>query len=455
MLLFFPVFYVLAFIIALRGILKQNENAIFIYIIGGLPIYNTALTIIYGYHLKEWMPILQSFKEVLVFAMITIMIWNYKKRFKLVTMDKWVLAFLLYSSIYLFVPLGKYAFFEKLIALKSLSFFTIIYFAGRLMNFDNFYFEKIFIWIGILCFAAAILMGFEIITYTHFQTYTDYAYFNQDYYGLDVSGNYGLSWSFEINDGFKRFASFFANPLEMAGGTLVAASFLLSNYTTIDNKLKIDKFGWMVAIVTTFSLFFALSRSSLLGYILLVYVYALMTNKREIIFIFYVAIGAALVYLVYLLNDRNTYDYIISTFQLADSSSVGHVLEWLEGIQSLLDNPLGRGLGESGRVSAALQENIGGENQFIIVGVQTGIISLSLYLLIYIISLRYFWMGIHSKKLIVRRLGLSLFLMKIAFIVPMMTSNFDSYSYILYLSWLLTGIFITAFNENQIINSWN
>jgi len=64
-------------------------------------------------------------------------------------------------------------------------------------------------------------------------------------------------------------------------------------------------------------------------------------------------------------------------------------------------------------------------------------------------------MGIHSNKLIVRRLGLSLFLMKIAFIVPMMTSNFDSYSYILYLSWLLTGIFITAFNENQIINSWN
>ena len=455
MLLIFPVLYIIAFITALRGILKQKEDALFLYVIGGLPIYNTALTIIYGYKMKAWMPILQSFKEALMLIAIAVLVWNYKKKFKWVAMDKWILAFLVYTSLYVLLPLGKYGFAEKLVALKSLSFFTIIYFAGRLMNPDSFHFEKIFTWVGVLSFVAAGLMVYEVVTYTHFQTYTDYAFFNQDYYGLDVSGHYGLSWSFEINDGLKRFASFFSNPLEMAGSTLVAVSLLLSSYTTKENKIIIDRFGWGVAAATAFAVLFGLSRSSLVGYVLLIYVYSLMTNRKEITYLFYIGIGSILIYLLYLLNDRHTYDYIISTFQLADTSSVGHVLEWIEGIQSMLDNPLGRGLGESGRVSAALQENVGGENQFIIVGVQTGIVSLFMYLSIYVLLLRCYWLGFKKNNTLVRKLGLSLLLMKIAFIIPMMTSNFDSYSYILYISWLLTGIFITAYHEDQTSNSRN
>jgi O-antigen ligase len=262
-----------------------------------------------------------------------------------------------------------------------------------------------------------------------------------------VSGHYGLSWSFEINEGLKRFASFFSNPLEMAGSTLVAVSMLLAAYTTQDNKIIIDKFGWLVTAATAFAVLFALSRSSLVGYVLLIYVYSLLTNRKEITYFFYLLIGIAVLYLIYLLNDRHTYDYIISTFQLADTSSVGHVLEWIEGVQSMMDFPLGRGLGESGRVSAALQENVGGENQFIIVGVQTGIISLIIYLIIFILCIRYFWLGFKSSNFALRKIGLSLLLMKIAFIMPMLTSNFDSYSYILYLSWLLTGIFITSYHE--------
>jgi len=455
MLLIFPALYIVLFIIAFRGILKQKEDALFLYVIGGLPIYNTALTIVYGYRMKTWIPVMQSFKELLILVSVAILLWNYKKKFKWAGMDSWILAFLIYTSLYVLLPLGKYGFAEKLVALKSLSFFTIIYFAGRLMNPEIFYFEKIFTWVGVLSFAAAGLMLYEVITYTHFQNYTDYAFFNQDYYGLDVSGHYGLSWSFEINDGLKRFASFFSNPLEMAGSTLVAVSLLLAAYTTKENKIIIDKFGWMVVAATAFAVMFALSRSSLLGYVLLIYVYSLVTNRKEITYLFYIAIVGFVLYLIYLVNDRHTYDYIISTFQLADSSSVGHVLEWIEGIQSMVDNPLGRGLGESGRISSALQENVGGENQFIIVGVQTGIISLFIYLGIYINSLRYYWLGFNTSNMLVRKLGLSLLLMKIAFIMPMMTSNFDSYSYILYISWLLTGIFINAYHENQTSDSRN
>lgn len=455
MLLIFPVLYIISFFVSIRGILKQKEDAFFLYIIGGLPIYNTALTIIYGYRLKSWVPVLQSFKELLVLLSIAVLIWNYKRKFKWATLDAWILAFLMYTSLYVILPLGRYGFTEKLVALKSLSFFTMIYFAGRLMDPSLFRLEKIFTWVGVLSIAAAALMVFEVLTYTHFQTYTDYSFFNEDYYGLDVSGHYGLSWSFEIGDGLKRFASFFSNPLETAGSTLVAISLLLATYTTHENKIVIDRFGWIVLGTTFFMIMFALSRSSLLGYLFLIYIYSLMTNRKEITYIFYLAIASFVVYLIYILNDRHVYDYIMSTIQLADTSSVGHVLEWIEGVQSMIDNPIGRGLGESGRVSAALQENVGGENQFIIVGVQTGIVSLFIYVSIYFISLRSYWLGFKSNNILIRKLGLALLLMKIAFIVPMMTSNFDSYSYILYISWLLTGIYITALNENQLSHSRN
>lgn len=451
MLLIFPALYIIFFIIALRGILKQKEDALFLYIIGGLPIYNTALTIAYGNGFRDWVPFLQSFKEIIIVFTLFILIWNYKKRLKLMAIDKWLIAFFLFTFFYVFVPIGKYGIVQKLVAFKSLSFFVIVYYVGRLLNSMKFQFNKILTWIGLLSFASVGLLLFEVLSYTHFQTYTDYAFFNQEFYGLEPSGRYGLTWSFELNEGLKRFASFFSNPLEFAGATLVTTAMFMAAYTDDKNRIIIDKFGWLVLLSTFVAILFALSRSSLLGYVLIIYVYSLITNRKEITYIFYTAIGIGVLYVIYLLNDRHAFDYLISTIQLSDTSSLGHILEWIEGVQSMMDNPLGRGLGESGRVSAALQENVGGENQFIIVGVQTGALSLLLYFIVYVKIIGMSWRGFKFYGGMIRKLALAIFLMKIAFLVPMLTSNFDSYSYITYFVWLLTGVFVTMLSEPETV----
>jgi hypothetical protein len=108
---------------------------------------------------------------------------------------------------------------------------------------------------------------------------------------------------------------------------------------------------------------------------------------------------------------------------------------------------MGIGLGESGKVSSVLQENIGGENQFIIVGVQTGVISLFIYITIYILVIRYSWNWYPLLTGKAKMLALCLFLIKIAFIFPLFTSNFDANSYIVYLTWLLTGILISMIQK--------
>src|SRR5690606_16723294 len=111
-------------------------------------------------------------------------------------------------------------------------------------------------------------------------------------------------------------------------------------------------------------------------------------------------------------------DVIIDTLNFTHPSSVGHVLEWVQGIMSIYTSPLGIGMGSSGRIGGSLGENVGGENQYIIIGVQAGIIALGLYLSIYVSLIRTAkkWYKILTKK--ERQLALTILLIKIGFIIP-------------------------------------
>ena len=447
MLLIFPLIYIISFLLAIWGIYKKIGEAAFIYVIIGLPIYNTSFSILYIYRLKDWIPVLQSLKELLILSTLLMLIWNYRKRLIFHTLDYWVLAFLLYTSFYTLIPIGHFSILQKLLALKGLSFFTVIYFTGRLIDIDKIYISQIFYWVGIVAIAAACFQLYEVITDTHFQTFSGYSVYNEEFYGEASSGHYGLSWTFERDNGVKRFASFFSNPLDLANSTLVTTAMILAMYTDKKNTLRLNKYGWIVAVSALFAVIFAISRASLAAYAIIIYCYAVITKRKEIQYVIYSLIVAAILYLFYLMKDKTLYDYIISTIQLSDSSSIGHLLEWIEGTQTIISNPIGIGLGESGKVSSVLQENIGGENQFIIVGVQTGVISLFIYITIYILVIRYSWNWYPLLTGKAKTLALSLFLIKIAFIFPLFTSNFDANSYIVYLTWLLTGILISMIQK--------
>ena len=190
MLLIFPIAYIVSFLVSLWGVFKKRGEAIFVFVIVGLPIYNTALSVTYAYRLKGWIPAFQSCKELLILLSLSMLVWNYRKKLIFHSLDYWILAFLLYTSFYIFLPLGHYSFTEKLVALKSLSFFTLIYFTGRCIDIDKVYIKKIFYSISILSIAAALLLVVEVITNTHFQTITGFSLFNADFFGSEIGGHY-------------------------------------------------------------------------------------------------------------------------------------------------------------------------------------------------------------------------------------------------------------------------
>ena len=450
--LIFPLIYFSAFFIALKNLISRNKQGILVFLIFGLPIYTTSLSVALQAGFADLVPFMQPFKELLILISLGISIWELDRRIKFLTIDYAILAYFLYTLLYVMLPIGQYGLADKVIAFKSSSFFTFIYFAGRLFDPAKIYISKYFHYILAVFIGAAGVLLFETLNSQHFQTLTGYSDFNFYYFNQEASGNYGLSWTFETSTGLRRFASFFANPLEFAASTLLALAVIAGLYTNDDNKITIDKLGIIAVLTSQFAIFFALSRSSLASYFIMIFFYALITKKKLILNIIYIGFVAIAVYFTFFMLVRNPdlYEFIYETITFTNPSSVGHVLAWIEGVEAILANPFGLGLGESGRVAVSLSDTVGGENQYIIIGVQTGVITLLLYLWMHIYFIKTSWKWypyLHGKE---RTVCLSLLLMKIGFIIPLLTSELESSVYISYISWFLSGLFVRILaDKNQ------
>jgi hypothetical protein len=444
----FPLIYITSFFVAIREVFKGNRQAVLLFLIFGLSMYTTAMSVAFLLGLKDIIPVFQFFKEILIISVLilNIVTLKYRPRFSLI--DYAILGFLLYTLIYAILPIGEQSFINRLMAFKSTSFFVVVYFTGRLFDLKDIYINKYFNYIILLTIAAGAVLMFELAMQRQLQTMTGYADYIYYFFNFEPSGNFGLSWTFESEGGYMRFASFFASPLEHAAATILALSIIFALYTRDNDRFNINVVGILALGASFLSILFAVSRAPLVSYFLVIYVYALLTKRKFITNTvhFGVAVGAA--YLLYLFtrfedNKSGIVEVIMNTIDFSNPSSVGHVVEWVQGIMAMVDSPLGLGLGTSGRVAGSLGENIGGENQFIIIGVQAGIIALFLYLSIYIMLIRAGLKWLPKLKGKERKICMAVLLMKIGFLIPMLTSEVESSSYISYMNWLLSGLLVS------------
>jgi hypothetical protein len=444
----FPLIYLISFVVALREILKGNRAGILIFMIFGLSMYTTAMSVAFMLGMKDIIPFLQFFKEILVLSTLALTIVNlkYKPRFQLI--DYAILAFLALTIIYAIFPIGEQRFTQRLLALKATSFFIVVYFIGRLTDVKTIFINKYFNYIILLTIAAGAVLIVELMMYQQMQLFTGYVEYNYYFFNFEPGGEFGLSTSFDSDSGFRRFASFFSNPLEHAAATILALAVIGGLYTRDDNKFNINGIGMLALGASFLSILFALSRAPLAGYLLVIYVYALLTKKKYITHTVHAAVGLGAIYLIYLFfqfenNHNSLISVLMNTIDFSDPSSIGHIEQWAEGIVAIIEKPMGLGLGSSGRVGGTLGENVGGENQFIIIGVQVGVIASFLYLSIYIMfikaGLKWFPM-LNGKE---RKVCLTVLLLKIGLFIPLLTSEVESSSYISYMEWFLSGLLIS------------
>jgi len=448
MLFIFPLIYLTSFFVALREVIKGYRQGVLVFLIFGLSMYTTAMSVAFLLGLKDLIPIFQYFKEVLIISLFILNIVSLKYIPRLHLIDYAILAFLAYTLLYAILPIGEESFFNRLLALKSTSFFVIVYFTGRLIDIHEIYISKYFNYIVLLTIAAGFVCAGEVIFNQHLQTITGFADYVYYFFNFEPSGNFGLSWTFESEGGYPRFASFFANPLEHASATLLALSVIIALFTRDDNRFKPSGMGWLALGASLLSIIFALSRAPFVSYFLVIYVYALVTKKKYITHVVHAIFGIGVIYVIYLFtrmsqNNTGFTEVIVNTIDFSNPSSVGHVLEWVEGLMAMVEKPLGLGLGTSGRVAGSLGDNVGGENQYIIIGVQAGVVALLLYLSVYIMLIKtsFKWLRVLKGK--ERKVCMAVFLMKVGFFIPLLTSEVESSSYISYVNWFLSGLLIS------------
>ena len=445
----FPLAYLIAFLKTLKDFGRTHASALIIFICIGLPIYINALSVTYMYGFDKAIGVMQSLKEVVVLISLGLAVWQLNKlpRFKIT--DWLVASFFVYSFLFVLMPIGSYDFISKLLAFKSLSFFCLLYFSGRLINAKEVLLSSPLKLIGYVTMVAAALVLFEYASDKHIHTQTGYMDFLIHFFEDETSGNYGLTWTFETETGLKRFGSIFGNPLEMGASILLSLSFVLAYFTNSDHRLKLNQFGSLVLLASLVCTFFALSRASFLGYFVMVVVYAFVVKNKWLIKFLYLTFTFAIVYFIYFISQKDIYTFVVETITFTNASSVGHVLEWINGLTAMSEKPLGLGLGESGRMSMFTKENTGGENQFIITGVQVGVPMLLLYMGIHLSLMVAAYKNLKSKVGKIKRLSLTIFLFKIGILIPMFTSNTESFIYISYITWFLAGLMMNLLSEQD------
>jgi hypothetical protein len=417
-----------------------------------LPIYITYLSLTYLNTRSEVLvTVFQALKDGVVGIALVVAILFQKKpaeyTFRPQSTDWLMGSFLIIAFCFLILPIGEVAFLTKASYFKGMLLPGLAYFLGRNTVFDerelSRFFSMIFI-VAILAFAVNLMEQF--VLQAHIQQHTGYALYNLVINDTYPTGNFGLSWTFETQALTKRLASFFADPLELASSVLLGFAAGLIWFLTSKRE---EGFPYLVVMLCSMgSLFFSSSRSAFGGFFIMLFFIAVIFKLYRLILFGFSLVTAFVIFVVFFASD-DFYYFVIDTLTFQNASSVGHVVEWVIALESMIENPFGVGLAMSGNSGSVTDEvRIGGENQFLIYGVQLGFIGMFLYILILGFSIsrsiRVFRL---TENVMTARLAFTAAAVKTGLLFPLFTANAELFAYVNWITWWMVGYAMNEYSK--------
>jgi hypothetical protein len=443
---------VLGFLWTLQEMIVKGKWTYFIFFLAAyLPIYITFLSLTYlNTRSEELVTVFQALKEGAVgIALLVALLFQKNPAdypFRPQSTDWWMGGFILLGFSYLILPIGEVPFLTKAFYFKGVLLPGLTYFLGRNTLFEERELSRLFSMIFIVAILAFVVNLVELfIMQAHLQQYTGYSLYNQVINDIDPSGNFGLTWTFETQAVTKRLASFFSDPLEMASSVLMGFAAGLIWYLTSKKETQ-----WLYLVIMACSLgslIFSASRAAFGAFFILLFFVALVFRLYKLIGLGFLVLLFFAGYVIWFASD-DFYFFVLDTITFENSSSVGHVLEWVVALESMVANPLGIGLamsGNAGSVSDALR--VGGENQFLIYGVQLGWVGMFFYVLALasgvILSLRVFY---NTPNVYTARLAFVAAVTKVGLFLPLFTANAEMYTYVTWISWWMIGYTVREYS---------
>ena len=442
-------------VVCIHQILMKGDTFFgIVFIILFLPFYTTYQSLLFQVFGSEALIVIFRYIKELVFLIVLFSMFFYNKEMGLFPrrmhqMDYLMIFFLGLSVLFCLLPLGSESFFSKATYLKNILLIGFAYVLGRHVTLSDRRVLDITRMILFLIFLSLLSMAGESFANSHFHSFIGYGNYNHLVNEIEPTGNYGLSWTFESGSGQKRFAGFMSNPLEMASYSLLAI--VISFILMLKSKFRSNAWIYgLFVLIGIICLSLTFSRAAMLSLALMFLVASLILRYYSFLITIFSALAIISVS-VFLFAEEETLFFIQDTLMLQDSSSVGHVVEWLVALDSMIQNPLGIGLGMSGNAGGVdTIDKVGGENQFLIFGVQMGVIGLLSYLAITFgaiyWSFKSFRIENNSTQSIIIFVGC---VFKVGFLLPLMTANAEIYLPVSLLSWLFIGLAIQRYMINQ------
>ncbi|MFY0687750.1 MAG: O-antigen ligase domain-containing protein [Cyclobacteriaceae bacterium] len=397
---------------------------------------------------------LQSLKELIILSSVLTFLMTmqnlFTQRFQLLTTDKIFILFLCLCGVYAILPIGAASFLSKLLYLKNILLPAILYFLARNISLEKWQVFTVLKVLLVIIGVAFLFSVLERVLGVHLHTLVGYGQFNDDINLVEPNGHYGLSWTFETSSGRPRYGSIFANPLELSASSLIgfATAFILLMKTPFRDN-QVVYFGVVVAVLGCFYL--AFSRASMMALVFQITFVAFLFKYYRLLWTGAFGVVGIIIYISYFASDELRY-FVIDTLTFQNPSSLGHALEWIEGVESMTSNPLGIGLGMSGNAGSVDDAvKVGGENQFIIYGVQLGVIGMLIYIALLISAIRTSIKACTSAqdpyKSLIPFIAATT---KFGLLLPLFTSNAELYLFVSYISWWMVGYSVRQVSLSRI-----
>jgi len=426
----------------LERVYNGNLSFLLIYLVTFLPVYFIFQLIVFDFSENVLLvDFIKYSKDFVIFSSFFIVFFGSKKDFfstelKTTFLDKTIILFIILSSIYAIIPIGEASFYVKLIYLKNIYLIGVVYYLGR--NFfisEYLFFNLKKILILILCIAF-LVSSIEYFFNFHLHSFFNYAKFNLLINDILPEGNFDLSWTFERSPDQARFGSIFPNPLEFSSNLILFLTIPL--FAILHTKKNIFK-NLLIILIVFVSFYYAYSRASILSALIMIFTALLITKNYKKVFYILVLLFFSILIFYFSASEDSIY-FVIDTFTFNESSSFSHLIEWIQAILTIIENPLGIGLAMSGNASGVDQAiKIGGENQFLIYGVQMGVISMILYSIMLFKSIRDSFSVFSQSKGYVKELAFIVLLTKFGLIIPLLTANAELYLFVSLTTWFLIG----------------
>lgn len=330
-------------------------------------------------------------KEILLITLCSYLFVS-TKRAKPRSFEIFMLLFILWTALYAFLPNGvlfEYVGTEaRIMGLRNTLVPFMLYFAARSIPFDV---RKYTQAIKVLIIVSTIVAAFGIFEMFCMDRYSfcSTAYAHLDTLKVSQDKADERLEHIMLKDNFatrpilgrrlKRLVSFYFRPLQVAYSLMAvigfATVFLMSSEFDLFGQKKplfYIAYGliWLALVLT-------ITRAAIVGAFLEVIIICLFKKRaRPAVIITLIMTLFCLPMVPYII------DYIQVTFNIADPSSQNHLSEITRGWSVLFESFWGVGLGQGGVVGGAYgQLKAGGENLYLAIGGERGIVGLGLFLL--------------------------------------------------------------------------